>query len=196
MAITSTRPSIALVKTRWRKAGPRTLDERAGVIGANVWKVAIEIFRHLEKEGFRFPGDRMASDVIAECIAFQLQLVDRSVYTRLAQDERDTLLQELARHLAHTFENNQLDLFGPGEYRKAFVDLLNARAEAYAAFRFEGSQPGFECLRCFAALVAEAMAGAENKWVLEHVLEVDAPEIVRIVAKLVDQVVPAAAAPE
>jgi hypothetical protein len=191
MAITSTRPNIALVKTRWRKAGPRTAAERAGVIGANVWKVAVEIFRHMEKEGFRFASDRMVTDVIAECIAFQLQLVDRALHARLAGEDRATLMQELARHVAHTFENNQVDLFGPGEHRKAFIDLLNARFDTYSTFAYDGSQPGFECLRFFASQVAEAMAPAENKWVLEQVQEIEAPEIVRLMAKLVDQVVPA-----
>ena len=195
MAITSTPPNIALVKTRWRKSGPRTLAERAGVIGANVWKVAVEIFRHLEKEGFRFSGDRMVTDVIAECIAFQLQLVDRAVHERLPQADRATLMQELAGHLAHTFENNQVDLFGPGEHRKAFIDLLNARFDTYATFSYDGPRPGFECLRFFASRGAEAMEPAANKWVLEQMMEVDAPEIVRLMAKLVDQVVPAAAAP-
>ena len=190
MAITSTRPNIALVKTRWRKSGPRTLAERAGVIGANVWKVAVEIFRHLEKEGFRFSGDRMVTDVIAECIAFELQLVDRAVHARLPAEDRATLVQELARHVAHTFENNQVDLFGPGEHRKAFIGLLNARFDTYATFEYDGSQPRFECLRFFATQVAEAMAPAENKWVLEQVMEVEAPELVLLMAKLVDHVVP------
>lgn len=193
MAITSTPPKIALVKTRWRKAGPRTAAERAGVIGANVWKVAVEIFRHMEKEGFRFGSDRMVTDVIAECIAFQLQLVDRAVYPRLAAEDRATLMQELARHVAHTFENNQVDLFGPGEHRKAFIELLNARFDAYSTFRYDAGQPGFECLRYFASLVAEAMAPAGNKWVTEQVQEIEAPEMVRLMAKLVDQVVPAPA---
>jgi hypothetical protein len=191
MAITSTRPNITLVKTRWRKAGPRTAAERASVIGANAWKVAVEIFRHMEKEGFRFAGDRMVTDVIAECIAFELQLVDRALHARLCAEDRATLMQELARHVAHTFENNQVDLFGPGEHRKAFIDLLNARFDAYATFAYDGSQPRFECLRFFAAQVAEAMAPAENKWVLEQVLEIEAPEMVRLMAKLVDQTVPA-----
>jgi hypothetical protein len=59
MAIISSRPSVALVKTRWRKKGPRTLAERAGVIGANVWKISLEIFKHMEKEGFRFGSGRV-----------------------------------------------------------------------------------------------------------------------------------------
>jgi hypothetical protein len=83
MAIISSRPQIALVKTRWRKKGERTLEERAGVIGANVWKVAVEIFRHMEREGFRFGSDRMTTEVITELIAFLVQLADRAVYGKL-----------------------------------------------------------------------------------------------------------------
>ena len=126
MAIISSRPQIALVKTRWRKKGPRTLEERASVIGANVWKIALEVFKHMEKEGFRFGSDRLTTEVITEFIAFLVPLVDREVYGRLADADRATLVSGVVRHLAATMENNQLDLFGPGEYRKPFIDALNA----------------------------------------------------------------------
>ena len=53
--------------------------------------------------------------------AFLVQLVDRRVYGRLAEADRATLVTEVVRHLAVTMENNQMDLFGPGEYRKPFV---------------------------------------------------------------------------
>src|SRR3989304_2868205 len=95
MAIISSRPSVALVKTRWRKKdAPRTLAERAGVIGANVWKIALEIFKHMEKEEFRFGSDRLVTDVMAEFIAFLLQLADRAVYGRLSDADRATPLGE------------------------------------------------------------------------------------------------------
>ena len=100
MAIISSRPTIALVKTRWRKKGPRTLKERASVIGANAWKIATEIFRHMEKEGFRFGSDRMTTEVIAEFIAFLVQLADRAVYGKLGEADRAALIGELVRHLA------------------------------------------------------------------------------------------------
>jgi len=195
MAIISTRPTIALVKTRWRKKGPRTAAERAGVIGANVWKIAVEIFRHMEKEGFRFSSDRMVTDVLAECIALLIQLAERAAHAKLADADRATLVQEVARHVAHTFENNQQDLFGPGEYRKAFIDLLNERFATYATFEFDDGRPGFPCLRYFASQVAEVMKGAENKWVLEQVQEIEAPEMVLLMAKLIDQTVEPAAGP-
>jgi hypothetical protein len=189
MAIISSRPTIALVKTRWRKKGERTLAERAGVIGANVWKLALEIFKHMEREGFRFGSDRLVTDVLAEFIAFLVQLVDRAVYGRLSEADRATLIGELGKHLAVTMENNQRDLLGPGEYRKAFVDMLNARCAEYAGFAYSGGEPGAPCLLFFATRVSDAMARGDNKWVVEQMMDIEAPEMVRLVRKLVDQTV-------
>ena len=187
MAIISSRPQIALVKTRWRKKGARTVEERAGVIGANVWKIALEVFKHMEKEGFRFGSDRLTTEVISEFIAFLVQLADRAVYGRLAEEERAALIGAVVRHLAATMENNQQDLFGPGEYRKAFIDLLNARFGEYAGFEYRDGEPGYPCLRFFAGKVADAMASGDNKWVVEQMMDIEAPEMVRLVRKLVEQ---------
>ena len=194
MAILSTRPSVALVKTRWRKKGARSLAERAGVIGANLWKLSLEIFKHMEKEGFRFGSDRLVTGVLTEFIAFSVQLVDRAVYGRLSETDRATLLAEVVGHLAATMANNQLDLFGPGEYRKPFIDALNARFGEYAEFEYPGGEPGYPCLRFFASSVAEAMAESDNKWVVEQMMDIEAPEMVRLVRKLVEQTVAAAPA--
>ncbi len=187
MAIISSRPSVVLGKTRWRKKGVRTLADRAGVIGANVWKIALQIFKHLEKEGFRFGSDRQVTAVLAECIAFLVQLADRSVYGRLSEAERAALMGSVGGHLATTMENNQLDLFGPGEYRKPFIELLNARFEEYAGFDCPGGEPGFPCLRFFATQVSEAMAATDNKWVVEQMMDIEAPEMVRVMRKLVNE---------
>ena len=187
MAIISSRPSIALVKTRWRKKGERTLAERAGVIGANVWKISLEVFKHMEREGFRFGSDRLVTDVLTEFIAFLVQLADRAVYGRLSEADRAALIGEVVRHLAATMDNNQQDLFGPGEYRKPFIDLLNARFGEYAGFDYPGGEPGYPCLRFFAAKVSEAMASGDNKWVVEQMMDIEAPEMVRLVGRLIEQ---------
>ena len=187
MAIISSRPSVALIKTRWRKKGARTLADRAGVIGANVWKISLEIFKHMEKEGFRFGSDRLVTDVLAEFIAFLVQLADRAVYGKLSEADRATLIGEGAGHLAVTMENNQLDLLGPGEYRKPFIALLNARFGEYAGFECPGGEPGYPCVRFFATKVSDAMASSDNKWVVEQIMDIEAPEMVRVIRKLVDQ---------
>jgi len=195
MAIISSRPSVALIKTRWRKKGARSLEERAGVIGANLWKLSLEIFKHMEKEGFRFGSDRLVTRVLGEFIAFLVQLVDRTVYGTLSEDDRATLVRAVVDHLAATMENNQLDLFGPaesGDYRKPFIDMLNARFEDYAGFDYPGGEPGYPCLRYFATQVSDAMASGDNKWVVEQMIDIEAPEMVRLVGKLVEQTVASA----
>jgi hypothetical protein len=192
MAIISSRPSVALIKTRWRKKGARTLTERAGVIGANLWKLSLEIFKHMEKEGFRFGSDRLVTRVLGEFIAFLVQLVDRAVYGKLTEADRATLVRAVVDHLAATMENNQLDLFGPaesGDYRKPFIDLLNARFADYAGFEYPNGEPGYPCLRYFATQVSDAMASGDNKWVVEQMIDIEAPEMVRLVGKLVEQAV-------
>lgn len=196
MAIISSRPSAVPVKARWRKKGERTLADRAGVIGTNLWRVSLEIFKHMEREGFRFGSDRMTSEVIAEFIAFVVQLADRAVYGKLSEADRAALIGAVAGHLAVTMENNQRDLFGPGEYRKPFIDLLNARFVEYAGFEYAGASPRDPCLRFFAGKVADAMASGDNKWVVEQVIEIEAPEMVRFVHRLIEQALePAPAAP-
>lgn len=185
MAIISSRPSIALVKTRWRKKGVRTLVERAGVIGANVWKISTEIFKHMEKEGFRFSSDQQVTTLLSEFIAFLVHLVDRAVYGKLSESDRAALIHAVAEHLATTMANNQLDLLGAGEYRKPFIDLLNARFEDYSHFEYSGGEPGYPCLCFFAAKVAEVMAVTDNKWVIEQMIDIEAPEMVRLMGKLV-----------
>jgi len=195
MAIISSRPSVALVKTRWRKKGARTLAERAGVIGANVWKISTEIFKHMEKEGFRFGSDRLVTDVLTEFIAFLVQLADRAVYAKLSEADRAALIGEVVRHLAATMENNQRDLLGPGEYREPFIDLLNARFGEYAGFEYAGAAPGYPCLRFFATKVSDAMASGDNKWVVEQMMDIEAPEMVSLVKKLIEQTLEAAIPP-
>ena len=190
MAIISTRPSIGLIKTRWRnKKAPRTPGERAGVIGANIWKISIEIFKHLEKDGFRFGTDRQVTAIITEFIAFLVQLTDRTVHGRSNDAERATLINAVAGHLARTMENNQLDLLGPGDYRAPFIQTLNDRFEDYARFDYVDRDPGFACVRYFGSKVSDAMASSDNKWVLEHMMEIEAPEMVRCIKKLVDEIV-------
>ena len=190
MAVISTRPSIGLIKTRWRdRKAPRTLEERAGVIGANIWKIALEIYKHLEKDGFRFGSDRQVTAVMTELIAFLVQLTDRTVHSRRSDADRAALINAVAAHLAKTMENNQLDLLGPGDYRAPFIRTLNERFDDYARFEYIDGDPGYAGLRYFGSTVSDAMASSDNKWVVEQMMDVEAPEMVRVIKQLVDQVV-------
>ena len=190
MAIISSRPSAMLIKTRWRnKKGPRTLADRASVIGANLWKIALEIYKHLEKDGFKFGSDRQVTVILTELIAFLMQMTDRLVHAQLNDADRAALINSVAGHLVTTMDNNQLDLFGPGDYKTPFIAALNTRARDYAGFEYTEKGPGYACLRYLGEAVADAMATSDNKWVIEQMMEIEAPEMIRLIKKLVGEVV-------
>lgn len=156
-------------------------------MGANMWKIATEVYRHMEKEGFRFGSDRQVTIVVGEMIVFLAQFADRLLHGRLPEADRAALVSALVHHLAHTMENNQLDLLGPGEYSKPFIDLFNTRSAEYASFDYAGVEPSYACLRFFAGRVAEAMAASDDKWVVEQIMEIEAPEMVRVMTRLVNE---------
>lgn len=177
-----------VVKSKWRKRGPRTLEDRAGVIGFNIWKIAQETFRHMEKEGFRFGSDRQVIDVISEMLAFLVQIVDRTVYGQVSEEDRATLINAVGRHLAQTMENNLLDLFGPGDYRAAFIRTLNERFGDYAECAWTAQGPSYEFLRLLGEKVSDAMAVTDNRWVIEHVMEIESPDMIKPLRKVIGEV--------
>jgi hypothetical protein len=80
------------------------------------------------------------------------------------------------------------DMFGPGEYQHTLIDTLNARGADYGEFDFPGGQPSYAALRYLGDKMAEAMAGTDNKWVIEQVIEIEAPEAVKTIRRLVHEV--------
>ena len=96
----------------------------------------------------------------------------QEAYRKMAEDTMShaTLIGELVSHLAATMENNQLDLFGAGEYRKPFIDLLNTRSNEYAGFDFPGAEPDYACLRSFATRFAEVMAEGDDSKLVKAVV--------------------------
>lgn len=192
MPVVSKNRLQVILKTRWRKKGERTLEEAAGIVGFNVWKIAQETYKHMEGDGFRFESDAHVTRVITEFLAYLVQATDRLVYTQLDPSQRARFMNALAQHLAATLENNQLDLLGPGAspgvYRKAFIDILNARARDYAEYSFTDDGPSYPFLRHFAERVSEVLSNSDNKWVVEHIMELEAPDMLKFLRKLITEV--------
>jgi hypothetical protein len=176
------------MRTKWHTRGPKSIEDRAGVIGFNIWKIANEAWTRMEKEGFRVGGDQPVVALVMEMVAFLVQIADRMVYGQLDEDERARFINALGGHLAATVENNMFDLFGPGEYRKSLIDTLNARGADYAEFDFPGGTPSYAALRYLGDRMAAAMAGTDSKWVIEQVIEIEAPEAVQTIRRLVHEV--------
>lgn len=169
---------MARLKAGWNlKDRDRDVEAIASAVGVNIWKIAGDRLLSLENEGFETVSLAQRLDVIAEFAAFLWHATDRLVYDDLDEPQRRAFVTALGRHLSHLMQDNRIDAHGPGDYRDAFVGLLNARADEYAQCAFsEQEGPGFGLRRIVGEHVREQMGAKDNKWIPDYVMDVEVPK--------------------
>jgi hypothetical protein len=168
------------VKSRWNiRDRERSLTEIGGAAAFILWRIAQQGTLNLENEGFQTDTNAQRLDVIAEFVAFLVHLADRLKAEDLEQAERQEFIGSLARHLADQVQDNRTDAQGKGEYRQAFIDLLNARTADYAEFSMTGGEPGYAMKRYFGEHVRAVMGAKDNQWITDQVMEVEVPEAMK-----------------
>lgn len=171
---------MARIRTQFHnKQTPKSIETIAGAMGMNLWKLASGAANKMYNDGFNFKSNAQLLDVIGEFGIFLLQLADRIAYEELPAEERGRFTQALAAHLIRTMVENQLEELGPGDYQGSFVERLNQRLDAYSEFAMPNRSPSYQMLRYFATCVDEVMGGEDNKWVIETVIEVEAPAVIK-----------------
>ena len=176
------------IKTKWNSKGPKTLADRASVVGVYIWRASQEACKRMEKDEFSLGSDQQFVGVLTEMVAFSLQVTDRIIYGQLSEEDRHTFINALGKHLATTAQSNLSDFLGEGDHVTRFIETLNARAADYAEFEYTATGPGYLFLRYMAEKVSVAMAAIDNKWVLEHVMEIEAPEVIKTVKRVTGEV--------
>ena len=188
------------LKSRWHRSkrsernrrgssAPKTLLDLVSVIGINMWKLARETFLRMEKEGFRFREDTQAIDFIAEFLIFQLHIADRMLYGKVTDEQRATFINGLAKHLGDSLADNQADLLGENaDYQQAFIQRSNARMADYAEFNFGEEGPSYSAIRFLGHTIAEILSITDDKWVVEQVIDIEAPELIQRIMPVLDQV--------
>lgn len=187
------------LKTRWHRSkrsernreGSRREKTQANlcsVAGINIWKLAKETFTRMEKQDFRFREDTQAIDVIAEFCIFMLHITDRMIYGEVSEEERVALINGIAKEITTAIEINQIELLGPGDYRAPFIDRLNDRLGNYSECGFDDDGPGYDFLRYLAKNVSDIMAITDEKWVIEQIMDIEAPELVERIQPVVRDV--------
>ena len=187
------------LKTKWHRSkrsernrrgssAPKKLEDLSSVIGINIWKLAKEAFLHMEKEGFRFREDQQAIGFLSEFIIYQLHITDRMMYGIVSEAERTAFMNATAKYLTESVVDNQTDLMGPGEYRDEFIRLMNDGMANYAECSFKDGQPGYDFTRYLARNIADIMQATDEKWVVEQVMDVEAPNVVEKITSVVTEV--------
>jgi hypothetical protein len=191
------------LKTRWHRSkrsernreGSRkekTLEDLSGVVAFNIWKLAKETFLRMEKENFRFREDTQAIDVVSELCIFMLHIVDRMIYNNVPEEQRGPLINGVAMDLAKSVETNQIELLGAddpaGKYMETFIEKLNDRLSNYAECGFDDEGPAYDFKRVLAQNISEIMAVTDNKWVIEQIIDIEAPEVIERIQPVVRDV--------
>ena len=189
---------MARIRTRWHnKQKPKSIETIAGAMGMNIWKMASGSATKMYNEGFNFKSNSQLLDLIGEFAIFLIQLSDRIAYEELEPEQRQRFTQALAVHLVGTMVENQIEELGPSdEYQQAFIEKLNHHLDGYAEFSVSNGDPSYQMLRYFGTLAEQVMGGSDNKWVIEHVMEVEAPVLVKQLKEGLQKLLPQAQSSE
>ena len=177
------------IKANWHdENAQRSLDEIAGAIAFNAWRIAKDKAINLHGEDFVYDSDEQRFGVIREYLVFQLQIVDRIARDRLELDDasRRELVVATAKHMAKHLHDNSVDIFGPGEYVGAFVRLINERGAEYAEFGFGEDGPSYPFMRHLGYEIQQIMGSeGENRWVIDQVMDKDGVEVFKSLSRAV-----------
>nr|AFI78488.1 hypothetical protein ws156A7_0009 [uncultured bacterium ws156A7] len=168
------------IRSRWRDGQkPATIEDNANALANVACRIALGYAKKLHAEQFDYKHDSQRVAVICEYLAFLVHLADRWAYGRMDNAQRVAFITGVGRETARYLQQNQADIMGPGEYRKAYLQMLNARMSEYAATRFEeDGTPGYSAVRCLGDRVQDAMGESQtNRWVIDQVMEIDALEV-------------------
>lgn len=172
------------VKSQWNlRDRERSLEEVGGAAAFIVWRIAQQGTLNLENEGFQTDTNAQRLDVMVEFVCFLVHVADRLKADDLELAQRHAFITALARHLADQVQDNRTDAQGKGDYRQAFIELLNARAADYAEFAMVDGEPGYAMKRYFGEHVRAVMGEKDNKWIVDQVMELEVPEALKPLRK-------------
>ena len=175
------------IKSQWHEEdSDRSPKEIGGALAFIAWRIALDKAITLHGENFVYQDDRQRLGVIAEYLAFQVQIVDRMTHGMLDNDPRIELITALVMKLADHYQDNAQDLLGADKHADDFIALFNERSGEYAEFNFSDEGPSYPFLRHLGFEIQQIMGQEhENRWVIDQVMDVDGPEVYKQLARAV-----------
>lgn len=173
------------IRSHWNKKNKeRSLEEIAGALAFIEWRIAAKALLDLENEGFQTDTQLQRLDVLQELCAFLIHVTDRLVHDTMDEEERQRFIVALALKTADTYHDNRIDSEGRGkDFRKPFIEVLNARMSDYAEFVFEDRKPGYAFKRYLGEAVTGKMGERDKKWISEQVMEIEVPDMLKTLEK-------------
>ena len=178
------------VKSTWHKSQVRTIEDIASALAFNTWRITKNHLEDLINEGFVIEKQQVF-DVIAEYLCFLIQCSDRLAYQSLTLGQRQTLIRLIIEQSAGYYQENKTERIGAGEHWQEFIQTYKQRAQDYGNYEFLKQQPSYHLLRYFAKKIQQAMTAADSKWIVQQMVEIQAPKAFKAIKKSVDELVSA-----
>jgi hypothetical protein len=125
---------------------------------------------------------------------FTVQLADRMAHARMDDAARAGFVNALANRLGEILHDNVLEVPGVDrgtDYKGQFIARLNERADDYATFGYsEKSGPDFAFVRYLGLKIMERLGERDQSWIVDQIMELEAPEIVRAMEKTLSGLFP------
>ena len=179
------------IKTTWfRRDDSRAEDETASVLALTFWKLASKAVDDISKADYDIVNPGRGFGIIAEMGAFILNIADRMLFERVDETRRTALIGGAGVKLGEFMAANISDLVNDAndkrDYQGEFLDFLNRRSEDYDTFEFPPEEPNYAIKRYLANVMRDRMAAHDQTWIIDQIIEFQAPEAIENVAKLIN----------
>jgi len=176
------------IRNKWRNRDRTgSIADNATAVGYMIWQIALTAAKNLHAEDFSYADDAQRVAVIAEYLIFLTHVADRIAHAQMDEAGRQEFVSTVADSVAHHYQRNLEDISGRGDYRGGFLQTMNERFTEYAETQFADDSPGYAMRRCLGEKIQDVMGMDQtNKWVIQQVMDLDAPEAVRHLRQGID----------
>ncbi|CAB9541464.1 hypothetical protein BROOK1789B_1927 [Bathymodiolus brooksi thiotrophic gill symbiont] len=176
------------VKSKWHKSQVKTIEDIGGAMAFICWRITKNHLEDLINEGFVIEKEQVFN-VIIEYLCFLIQSIDRLVFKTLNTKQRQELINKLAKQSAFYYQENKTERIGEGNHWKSFINTYNQRSKDYSDYDFTSNEPSYHFLRYFSEKVKLAMTDVDAKWIVQQMIEIQAPKAFKKIAQSVDDLV-------
>ncbi len=174
------------VKSKWFKSErEKTPQEIAGAMVFIIWRISQNALKNTRQADFDVAVGVQYFAFLSEFLIFLVQVADRIAYGRLSSESRLAFTNALAQRIAEILAENRSELLGGevSEHKGNFIGLLNLRAGEYSECEYGSDGPSFSFLRYLAHCMLDIVDERDKSWVIDQMMEIEAPEAVAMVEK-------------
>jgi len=176
------------VKSTWHKTQVKTIDDIAGALAFNSWRITKNHLTDLINKAYVIEKAQVF-DVIREYMCYLIQCVDRLAFDVLDTKKRQELIIAIAKQSADYYQENKQERIGEGDHWQEFIDTYNLRSQDYSDFEFSDGEPNYLFMRYFGEKVQKAMTEVDEKWIIQQIVEIQAPKAFQSIKKSVNDLV-------